>query len=229
MQVGAITGFSQTMSGSSKQSLSIRKIRSEFAVADLSNVAWEKTDSIGVKKYWSGDKAPESRRFSARLLWSDKCLYVRFEANQAEPLVIGEKPDLAKKAMNLWDRDVVEIFIAPDKDEPRKYFEFEVAPTGEWLDVALDLTSGTRISNWEYASRMESFARVESGKVIMATKIPLSAFGKTPKVGDVWLGNLFRCIGKDPDRGYLAWQPTLTAEPAFHIPERFGEFRFVEA
>jgi hypothetical protein len=48
-----------------------------------------------------------------------------------------------------------------------------------------------------------------------------------PKSGDVWLGNLLRCVGRDPDRGYLAWQPTMTEKPNFHVPEKFGEFEFV--
>ena len=39
--------------------------------------------------------------------------------------------------MGLWDRDVCEIFIAPDEHVIERYFEFEAAPTGEWLDVAI--------------------------------------------------------------------------------------------
>lgn len=215
------------MSGASRPSLNIKNINTDFAVSDLANAHWKKAERISVDRYWSGVEAPKGRRFSVRLLWSETALYVRFEANQDEALVVSEKPDRTKKTMNLWDRDVCEIFVAPDAAEPKKYFEFEIAPNGEWLDVALDLTSGTRISDWDYASRMESFARIESGKVVMAIKIPWSAFGKTPKAGDVWLGNLLRCVGRDPDRGYLAWQPTFTKEPAFHVPEKFGEFRFV--
>ena len=153
-------------------------------------------------------------------------MYVRFEAEQSEPLVVSDKPNTAAKTMNLWDRDVCEIFLAPDAKEPRKYFEFEVAPNGEWIDVALDLTSGKRVSDWEYRSGMEAAAVVGEGKVTMGIKVPWKAFGKAPRVGDVWLGNIFRCIGKDPDRGYLAWSPTLTEVPSFHVPERFGEFVF---
>ncbi|NOT49361.1 MAG: carbohydrate-binding family 9-like protein [Acidobacteria bacterium] len=215
------------MSGTARPSLNVKSIASDFAVSDLSNAQWKRAERVTVDRYWSDFKAPKGRRFAARLLWSKTALYIRFEANQEEPLVVTDKPDLTKKAMNLWDRDVCEIFVAPDRSERRKYFEFEVAPTGEWLDVALDLTSGTRVSEWKYSSKMESSSRVESGKVVMAIKIPWNAFGKTPKAGDVWLGNLLRCVGKDPGRGYLAWQPTLTKEPAFHVPEKFGEFRFM--
>ena len=171
-----------------------------------------------------GKDAPVERQLSARLLWSDEALYVRFEANQGEPLVVADNPDLAKKTLGLWDRDVCEIFVAPDVREPRKYFEFEIAPTGEWIDVALDITSGTRRSDWEYRSGMESAAKIGDDKVTSAIKIPFTALGKTPKAGDVWLGNILRCVGKDPDRGYLAWSPTMTKEPNFHVPERFGRF-----
>lgn len=218
--------FAKTMSDGAKTSLKIEFIDRDFAVSDLSNSSWKKADSVSVKTYWSGSAAPPGRHFSARLLWSRSALYIRFEAEQIEALVISNKPDLTKKTIGLWDRDVCEIFVAPDATEPRKYFEFEIAPTGEWLDVALDSTSGARKSDWDYRSGMESSARIEAGRIIMAIRIPWSAFGRTPKAGDIWRGNLLRCVGKDPDRGYLAWQPTMTKEPAFHVPEKFGRFRF---
>jgi alpha-galactosidase len=73
---------------------------------------------------------------------------------------------------------------------------------------------------------MKSAAKIEKDKVIMAIKVEWKAFGKTPNKGDIWLGNLFRCVGKDPDRGYLAWRPTKTETPNFHIPGAFGEIKF---
>ena len=77
-------------------------------------------------------------------------------------------------------------------------------------------------------SGMKSAALIEKDKVTMAIKVEWSAFGKTPKAGDVWFGNILRCIGKDPTRGYLAWSPTGTKEPSFHVPEKFGKFEFVK-
>ena len=107
-------------------------------------------------------------------------------------------------------------------------FEFEVAPTGEWIDLAIDYTGPERKTNWDFRSGMTSAARMEKEKVVMAIKIPWTAFGAAPKPGDVWLGNLFRCVGKDPGRGYLAWRPTMTERANFHVPEKFGEFVFVK-
>ncbi|MEP6789325.1 MAG: carbohydrate-binding family 9-like protein, partial [Acidobacteriota bacterium] len=176
---------------------------------------------------WSGKAAPEVRHFKARMLWSPTALYVRFEAEQHEPLVVSEKPDLTQKVRGLWDRDVCEIFIAPDKTNPNKYFEFEIAPTGEWIDLRVAVLPDTRETDWDYESGMSSAARIEKNKVIMAIKIEWKALGRTPTAGDIWLGNLLRCVGKDPTRGYLAWIATETSEPSFHVPSKFGEFTFV--
>ena len=223
----ALIGILSTTSLASNR-LKITHTKGDFAIENLNDPAWTKTASVVVEKYWSGKAAPAGRRFSARLLWSDTALYVRFEADQAEPLVVSERPDLTKKIRGLWDRDVCEIFIAPDKKDRNKYFEFEIAPTGEWIDLGIEVTPEERLTDWDYKSNMQSAVRVETNKIVMAIKILFASLGETPKVGDIWLGNLFRCVGKDPARGYLAWQPTKTKEPAFHVPKAFGEFIFVK-
>jgi len=206
--------------------ISIKHINSEFAVGSFEDRAWRDAAEVKISTYWNGREAPAGRSFKVRMLWSDKALYVRFEAAQSEPLVVGDQPDLTKKTMHLWDRDVCEIFIAADKTRPKQYLEFEVAPTGEWIDLAIDTSGPERKTDWDFNSAMESAARIEKDRVVMTMKLPWTAFGTTPKPGDVWMGNLFRCVGKDPDRGYLAWSPTLTPEPRYHVPEKFGEFVF---
>lgn len=200
----------------------------DFSVSSLDSAHWELAQEVAVKTDWSGAMAPVGRQFKARLLWSDTALYVRFEANQTEPLNINLNPDRSKQTDRLWDRDVCEIFIAPDAKERNKYFEFEVAPTGEWVDLAIEVTPDKRSTDSKYNSGMESAARIDKGRVVMAIKIPFTALGKTPKAGDVWLGNLFRCVGKGATRGYLAWQPTKTKTPNFHVPGAFGGFEFVK-
>ena len=208
--------------------ISITKIKKDFSITGIENKSWAKAKEISIEKYWSGEDAPKGRLFKAKLLWSDSALYVRFEANQTEPLVVSEKANLETKTRGLWDRDVCEIFLAPDKENPRKYFEFEIAPNGEWIDLAIFQKPDERVTDWDYASGMQSAATIEKAKVVMVIKIEWKAFGKTPKAGDVWLGNLFRCVGAGETRGYLAWSPTETKDPAFHVPEKFGEFEFIK-
>jgi hypothetical protein len=210
------------------QKIKIIRLESDFPIGKLDHKDWEKAREIRIEKYWSGENAPAGRCAKARLLWSAAALYVRFEAAQAEPLIINENPNLETKARGLWERDVCEIFVAPERAEPRKYFEFEIAPTGEWIDLAIHQMPDRRETDFGYDSGMLSAARIEKDKVLMAIKIEWKAFGKTPKANDIWRGNLFRCVGAGATRGYLAWQPTGTMQPAFHVPEAFGELEFLE-
>ena len=212
---------------SEKNIATVSYIEQDFDINALDDPAWSKAQAVLIDRYWSGEFAPPSRQFKARILWSDTSVYVRFDARLDEPLVVSDVPNLTKKSIGLWDRDVCEIFIASDSSIPSKYYEFEVAPTGEWLDVAVEVQTDRRISDWEYRSNMSTAARIDKGLVILAMRIEWEAFGRKPKLGDIWLGNLFRCVGKDPDRGYLAWRPTYTSVPSFHVPECFGQFRFM--
>ncbi|MBO0237147.1 hypothetical protein, partial [Vibrio parahaemolyticus] len=79
-------------------------------------------------------------------IYSDVGLYVLFTGKQNEDLVISMQPVLNKKSIGLWERDVFEIFLAPEAEDPKRYFEFEVSPVGEWLDVALEIMDGNRVS-----------------------------------------------------------------------------------
>ncbi len=136
--------------------------------------------------------------------------------------------------MGLWDRDVCEIFIAPDPQVVERYFEFEAAPTREWIDVAIHWTAEKRESDWEFHSGMTVATDltvdpkpIQKGFLTISIRIPWNHWIHQPQKGERWRVNLFRCIGKDPDRGYLAWQPTKTPKPDFHVPQVFGWLLFV--
>lgn len=196
------------------------------SASELDHAAWNKADAIRIARYWSGEEAPASRHAEARLLWSDEALCVRFVCRQAEPLILSAAPQTDKKTIGLWDRDVCEIFIAPDVAHPERYFEFEAAPTGEWLDLAIRWKPEERETDWDFRSGMTSAARIGSSSITVAMHIPWKALGHAPQAGERWRGNLFRCVGAGETRGYLAWQPTRTEQPHFHVPEAFGEIIF---
>lgn len=205
----------------------LQKIRALHAAADVAPQDfdysdWKKAQPLGIDRYWSGEQAPAGRHAEARILWSRKALHIRFVCHQQEPLVVSPAPQNSKKTMGLWDRDVCEIFIAPDPDVVERYVEFEAAPTGEWLDVAIHWTPQTRESDWEFNSHMTTAAKVERDRVTIAMRIPWNQWIHEPQMGESWRVNLFRCVGSDPGRGYLAWQPTRTSQPNFHVPQVFG-------
>ncbi|MGZ8842186.1 MAG: carbohydrate-binding family 9-like protein [Pyrinomonadaceae bacterium] len=210
-------------------------IATDLKVADLTSVEWDKAQPVQINRYWSGESAPVARQADARILWSNKALHLRFICQQREPLVVSDKPQTEKKTMGLWDRDVCEIFIAPDENVIERYFEFEAAPTGEWLDVAIHWSPNKRESDWQFRSGMSCAAMrtiTKGGEsrdlelVWIAMRIPWNHWIHQPQKGERWRVNLFRCVGKDPNRGYLAWQPTKTPQPGFHVPQVFGWLKF---
>ena len=111
--------------------------RKSVDLDDFENDVWQSCQEIGIRHYWSGIEAEEGRQAAARLLRTDEALFVKFTGNQREPLIAHPNPEISRKTIGLWERDVFEIFIVPDFEFDRRYFEFEVAPTGEWLDLEI--------------------------------------------------------------------------------------------
>jgi Carbohydrate family 9 binding domain-like len=208
------------------QIIEARHTATDLLLSDFQNPEWSKAQPVRIDHYWSGEAAPRGRQCEARLLWSDKALHVRFVGRQEEPLIVSGTPQLEKKTTGLWNRDVCEIFIAPDPQIVERYFEFEASPNGEWVDVAIRLTAEKRESDWEFQSHMTTAARIEKSRITIGMRIPWNQWIHEPQRGQRWRVNLFRCVGVDPGRGYLAWQPTHTKEPAFHVPKAFGWLEF---
>lgn len=197
----------------------------------LNHADWDKAQPIVIVRKWSAEPAPTERFTEARIVWSEESLFVRFVCPHAEPLLVNANPQLDKKTLGLWHKDVFEIFVAPEASTPDRYFEFEAAPTGEWVDLAISfapsgsLAPGKRQTDFEFHSGMTTAASVATGSISVAIRIPWSDAIPKPSRGDEWRVNLFRCVGAGDDR-YLAWLPTYTSEPNFHVPEVFGSLRF---
>ncbi len=206
----------------------IRHIPADCSAAEILKKSVASANQISIERYWSGDMAPEQRHATVNAFWSSDAMFIVFAANQFEPLIVKDQRDLLRKTPGLWNYDVCEAFISPGTTDPHRYFEFEVAPTGEWVDLAIEITPAGRRSDIAYDSGMTVSAEILPEKTRSAIKIPWDAFGTIPANGDIWLGNLFRCIGSGETRGYLAWRPTRTAVPNFHVPEAFGGFHFVK-
>jgi hypothetical protein len=197
----------------------------DVEVNELQHPEWAKARPVRITRYWSGAQAPVSRHAETRILYTKESLVVRFVGQQTGPPIVSPNPQLNKKTIGLWDRDVCEIFIAPDLNRPNHYFEFEAAPTGEWIDLAIHVTPSKRETDWDFNSGMTAAGHIAEHNVTIAMRIPWDDWIHQPQRGEKWRVNLFRCIGVGNDR-YLAWQPTFTREPNFHVPERFGWLTF---
>ena len=73
---------------------------------------------------------------------------------------------------------------------------------------------------------MRVAVEMQAEHMIVSMEIPWSDVLPRPAAGTTWRVNLFRCAGVGNER-YLAWLPTYTDEPSFHVPEAFGWLKFV--
>lgn len=194
----------------------------------IDDSVWKDISSFKVKNDWRGMPCEEPRHFDFQLAWTKSCLTVRFTAPQNDECVIASDPILDSKTIGLWNRDVCEIFIAPDSNNPHRYFEFEIAPTGEWVDLELSIEDGRRKTNVEYSGDAIYEVMDANGRDVMMISIPWQSLEIDPVIGNSFKGNIFRCTGKDPDRCYLSYRPTMTDVPNFHVPEAFAEFRLTD-
>lgn len=206
--------------------ITARYVEQAVGESDFEDPVWDECQPIRIEHYWSGEPAKTSRHAEVRLCWSSEALHVRFVCAQQEPVIVAENPRIDQKTLGLWDRDVCEIFIAPDPEKPWRYFEFEAAPTGEWVDLGITVKPSGRETDWDFRSGFTTAARLEEERLFVGMRIPWSEAIPKPEEGEVWRVNLFRCAGPEAPERYLAWRPTHTPEPNFHVPEAFGTLRF---
>lgn len=189
--------------------------------ADLTHSAWQAATVAPIDRTWRGEAAPAGLDTTARALWTVGHLWFGFECAFTE-LDADTDYDTGIERVALWEHDVCEAFVrSPQEPRPDSYKEFEVAPTGQWCDLAIHRT---RVDvDWRWQSGMETAAEVDHdlGVWRAVMRIPFAAFGVTPEAGDRWHLNLFRISRLHGERQYLACAPTGTDTPDFHVPERF--------
>ena len=99
---------------------------------------------------------------------------------------------------------------------------------GQWCDLIVDRS--VMLADWEWCSGMRTASEIIEAeniwRVVMA--IPFAAFGCQPQPGDVWKANLFRISRFNGERQYLAFSPTFTEKPNYHVSEAFVDLCFTK-
>lgn len=208
--------------------MNIKFVDIENEAPSLRDAVWDVLPPVAVTSDWRGIPCELGRHFTFQIAWTKSFLSIRFITQRTDECVIGPNPNLDLKTLGLWNRDVCEIFIAPDISNPNRYFEFEIAPTGEWVDLEINFDDDLRITNTEYEGNAVYETFSSNGFDTMMISIPWRSLGLNPEVGMKLKGNIFRCTGMDSNRGYLAYQPTMTDEPNFHVPQSFVDFTLID-
>jgi hypothetical protein len=187
--------------------------------------AWEIAHPVRFDADWQGKNADPQRATEVRLLWTPNTLYLKFISNYRSITVFSDSESSGRRDQ-LWDRDVVEVFLQPDPSNQRRYKEFEVSPNGFWIDLDIadgglqDLKSGLhrRVS-------VDELSKTWTAELAIPMNSLVAPFDRHA----TWRVNFYRVEGNAEPRFYSAWRPTNTPKPDFHVPERFGYLKFAPA
>ena len=200
-----------------------RRVSSEIRL-DAANSApeWESAQPLHFDLDWQGKNPDPELETEVRVLWSPTSVYLRFVCRYRE-LFVFEDSDPNGRRDHLWDRDVAEAFLQPDPSDERCYKEFEVAPNGMWIDLDIS-PSGLA----DLKSGLARSVHVDAQRKIWTAElaIPMRCLTAQFDPNAVWRANFYRVEGKTEPRQYMAWQPTHTPQPNFHVPKAFGTLRF---
>jgi hypothetical protein len=184
---------------------------------------------------------PVTYATSFRALWSERALFLRFDATDPDPW-----HTMARHDDHLWEEEVVEIFLDLDRSG-RDYYELEISPANVTCDLRMisPWPDKKGDASWDLAG-LETRVQIQKDAAGRTTGwratalLPWSGFRSLPsalkvalppEAGDRWRFNLFRIKrpgGKEaPEKGAVqeAWSPT--SAPSFHVPRAFRDLVFV--
>jgi hypothetical protein len=192
--------------------------------------SWNTTEWIDLPQRTS---TPQIYNTKAKVLYSETGLYFLFDCEDKK-LASTMNAD----NMNLWEEDVVEVFLWTDESFP-VYFEYELSPLNYELPIIVPNYKGRFYGwlPWHYeGDRKTQHAttaiggKIESGSNVTGWKaeffIPfklLVPLNQVPPIsGTKWRANMYR-IDYDNGMKSFSWQKT---EKTFHDYNKFGTFIF---
>jgi hypothetical protein len=196
---------------------------------DPASATWSQAASAWIERDCTLKMDYPKLRTEVRAFWTDSDLYLLF-SSPYQDLNLWLPPDNSKDRLKLWDRDVVEFFLGDDWNDIKRYREFEIAPTGDWVDLAIDINKNKYEASWD--SGWQRQGRIDEAKHVWyaAARVPLKSVSEQPvKPGTKWRANLYRIdgLGADPERHFLCWQQTCAPNrDPNHVPENFGTLIF---
>src|SRR5581483_927180 len=139
--------------------------------ADPNAPIWKNAASAWISKDCTRSLDYPQLKTEVRAFWTAADLYFLFRCPYGK-LNVFLPPQNDRPRNKLWDRDVVEMFLGDDWVNIRHYREFEIAPTGDWIDLAIDLDHKSYDRSWR--SGWQTTARVDKAASVWyaAARIP---------------------------------------------------------
>lgn len=192
--------------------------------ADPASEFWNAAPPVRAGKNTFGK--PAGAEMEVRSRWTADWLYLLYIC-PFDRLHLKPDPVTDRDTPGLWDWDVAEAFIGTDPSNAGHYFEFELSPQGEWVDLDISCSNDDPKHDTTWNSGYQVVARIDRDRRIWygAMKIPMRALRSTPpEPGERFKLNLYRASGPPPQTKYVSWQPTYRR--TFHGPDSFGMLMF---
>jgi hypothetical protein len=198
---------------------------------DPNSPTWKHASSTWIVKDCPRQLEYPKLKTEVRGFWTDTDLYLLFICPYSE-LNLWLPADNSKDRLKLWDRDVVEFFLGDNWTNIRRYREFEIAPTGDWVDLDIDLDHDSYGAEWNSGWQRQGRIDEKNHVWYAAARVPLHSVSEKPIVaGTKWRANLYRIdgLGDDSVRHFMCWQPTCVIDrDPNHVPEHFGTLIFTK-
>lgn len=225
-----LTGSVDKIERPENNTLIIRKSADFELTGTGTHTHWDKTDWTTLPAL---GKDPKGYITKAKLLYSDKGIYFLFFCEDKK-LTATMQADF----LDLWNEDVIEIFLQPDAAVPA-YFEYELSPLNYELPITIYNEKG-KLNSWmpfhyEAERKTRHAVTVQGGaqksgaatrswtsEIFIPYQLLKPLFKNAPVSGTRWRGNLYR-IDYDQGETLWAWQRN---SGNFHEYGKFGIFEF---
>ncbi len=172
-----------------------------------------------------------------KVMYNEEYLYVIFRAK--DKYVRSTQSEINSPVSK---DSCVEFFFTPTQSKTAGYFNLEINAGGTPLirfqkganidRVMMDIED---IKSIEIAHSLPNTVEPEICEETTWTleyRIPLKMLNKyfkitQPAKGVIWRANFYKIAGETSNPHYIAWNKIEHPEPHFHLPEYFGEIKFI--
>src|SRR5438046_4689881 len=167
---------------------------------DPEKPSWKHAESVEFDTDASGKFISPDISSRVSSVWTETYVYF-FLWCRYESLNVYSGEDPKVERWQLWDRDVAEVFLNPQPERVNHYYEFEVAPNNQWIDLEIDKTknpfnAASWNSGFEHATRIDAKDRVWIAEMRIAVS-SMNVSATHP--GAEWRVNFFRAAGEGGD------------------------------
>jgi uncharacterized protein (DUF362 family) len=180
--------------------------------------AWARAPAVAFDRDWAGEPTGITTR--ARFLWSPAGLHVLYELEGAGLFVDRSRPTDVERD-KLFQEDCVELFLAPDPARRTRYAEVEIGPLGHVFDLLVDRAARSSNAGFSSGARVATTQDAAARRAVIEALLSAPEIASALRPGARLPMGLYRMEGRAP-RHYLAWSPTRTKKPNFHVPDAFG-------